>query len=366
MKNLNDLKLERNTLSEELDTIKNDTEGKVEEQRSRIDEIATEFNSLSEDIARMEMVERANILELEKVEPEKVEPETETRSLGEGFRDFLTEAIDGKGGLNFRADPWITGTGQVNQTVGGIDILKSPGMAFLSTLGVTFMTGLNGNLILPYMSQNTAEWANEGGDASTASMSQTEITLAARRVTHSQSITRESLAQTNPDLYSTILQELVDGIGQAVADDVFDTTETDAPGQAHITTAGGFTYLDILQMEASIGDYAINTKVATTPAIKAYLKQEAEYGTDRSPIWSDNEVAGFPAFSSSHANTNRLYIGDFSRNVVGQWGGVEVVVDPYGDYAKTGRINLTAIALFDTGQRNPEAIVFTDDVSAAV
>lgn len=368
MKKLNELKEARNLLSEELKTIQEDKEGNVDEQRARIDEIAHEFEALNEDIKRMELIERANILEVEKEQPEKVEEAQ--RTVGEEFRDFLNDAVDGKGPLTYqvRAEPVITSTDSaaLNKSVlNAVDILKSPGMAFLNTIGVTQFNNLTGNLVIPRASEVTAVWPAEAGDSSTADMSTTSLTLAARRVSHSQGLTKEMLAQTNPAIFASYVQRLLDGIGNAVADDVFDTLQTDAASRVYTATATGLSYADLVQMEASIGGLSIGSAdYVTTPSVKGYLKRTIALGSTVGPaIWTGNEVNGYPAYGVPHANTNKVYFGDFSRMAVGQWGGIEIVVDPY-TRAKQGEIVLTAIGLFDTGCTNPDAVVFTTDVSA--
>jgi len=140
-----------------------------------------------------------------------------------------------------------------------------------------------------------------------------------------------------------------------VANDVFDTLESDAPGQAQEV---GITFAAIAQMEGSLAYTNLGTvNYVTTPANRATLKTTAKM-TNQAPIWGDgNTVLGYPAFAAPCANATKMYMGDFSKCVVGQWGGIEVIVDPYTD-AKKGLINLTAIGLFDTGCVNPRGLVW--------
>lgn len=367
MKKLNDLKNERTLLIEDLNSVAKNEELSTEERGNSMDEIDAKIEDLNKEIVRAERLDALNKTIVEKNDKETIRTDNTPADIGLQFRDFLNEAVNNGGPTTFRADPIITSTdaGTIPKEVKGIDVMSSPAFSMLQGLGVKFMTELEGTVTLPYSSAYKAVWPAESGDASTADMSTTSLTLTARRVSHFQSISRETLGTEAAGLWNMILTELTDGIADAVASDVFDTIQTDAPGSVHATSAGRLSYGDLVQFEASIGDLGTGPMhYVTTPVVKGYLKSEKEYGTDRKPIWENNEVNGYPAVGTSHANTNKVYFGDFSKSVVGSWGGgIEIIVDPYS-LSTSGAIKVTAVALFDTVQRNPNAIVWSDDVSA--
>lgn len=366
MKKLNELKQERADKTAAYQVILDNTELSNEERSAKLDPIDAELDILDKEIERMEKQEARNKKIAVTETPEERTEDTPV-DLGTKFRNFLNDAISGKGELTFRAEPILTSTqtGIINKDVNpGLDILTSPGEAFLRELGVSFFPGLAGNFTIPYVGEDTATFPGEDASAANADMAPGALTLAARRVSHVQSITKETLAQTNSGVYTGIVQNLVNGVWNAVTNDVFDTLQTDCGGSRTVTTTvGGLTYSDLVNMEASIGGLNIGAGAyVTTPAVKAYLKRNTEstYGDN---IWMDNEVNGYPAYGVPAANANKIYFGDFSKMAVGQWGGIEIIVDPYTK-AKQGEIVLTAVALVDTGCYNPNGLVFTSDVSA--
>jgi len=365
MKKLNDLKDERTKLTLRYNDIMSN-ENMTDELRSEAQEVGSKISSLDADIKLVERQEELNAREVTL----EVEERTEEMPLGEKFQAFLRGAIDGKGPLSFRVEPMLStsNTDIINKSVANsLDILTSPAEAFLRGLGVTFFPGLTGNFVVPSMAQDHATFPGENTDAADASMNVVDLVLAARRVTHAQSITKETLAQTNPAIYNGIVQNLVDGIWNAVTYDLFDTIQTDAATQIVGVTAAGLVYGDLVNMEASIGGLNIGAGAyVTTPAVKGYLKQKIAIGTGAGPaIWDMDTVNGYPAYGVPAANANKVYFGDFSRTCVGQWGGIEIIVDPY-TLAKSGKIQLTAVALVDTGVTNKLAINFSADVSAGV
>ena len=355
MKKLNEMKSERSDIVTKMEEISK-TETLTEEQRSSWKDLDNQVKTIDGDIILLERQEKLNINNIST--PETV-PTEEVKPLGIQFRDWLFEAVE-KGGktTSFRADPIITSTDSaiINKVVNaGVDILQSPAEAFLRQVGVTFFTGLTGQLVIPSMAEDTAAFPGENTGAASASMATSSLTLAARRVSHTQAISKETLSEVNPTIYSSILQNLLNGVWNCVTNDVFDTIQTDAAGQ--VQTAG-ITFADIAAMEASLAYSNIGgVNFVTTPANRATLKTTAKM-TNQAPIWGDdNTVLGYPAFAVPAANTTMMYMGDFSKCAVGQWGALEIVVDPYTD-AKKGLINLTVVGLFDTGCYNSKGLVW--------
>ena len=354
MKKINDLKVERADVVSQMEVIANG-ESLNDEQRASWNQYDEKVRSIDAEIA---MLERQEILNLNNVKPMEIK---EQKSLGVQFRDFLSGAMNNSGPTSFRVEPMLStdNTDLNNKTVATPDLLTAPGEAFLRSLGITFYTGLNGQLVLPRMSQQNAEFIAEGTCDGDASLNFGDVTLAPRRVTAYQTVSREFLAQTNPEIYNTLLQELINGLWGAVAYDVFDTLESD--GATRITATGTTaTYQDILNLEASIGDWNLsNMAYVTTPSGKAFFKG-LDVGSDGIKYaWDNSEMNGYSAYGVNAANANKVYFGDWSKEVVGQWGGIEIIVDPYS-YATCGKIRLTVLGLFDTALANPPAFAILD------
>jgi len=348
MKRINDLKSERSDLISKMEEITK-SEALTDEQRSEWDANDSKIKTIDEELALLERQEALNKTKTEAEYLMETKSEDE-KPVGVKFRDWLFESVANGGKTpSFRADPIITSTDSaiINKTVkAGVDIMVSPAEAFLRTVGVTFFQGLNGQLVIPSMAEDTAAFPGENTGAASASMSTSSLTLAPRRVSHTQAISKETLSEVNPTIYSSILQNLVNGVWNCVTNDVFDTLQSDAPAQRQ---TAGITYAKIANLEASLAYTNIGSvNYVTTPANRATLKTTATM-SNQAPIWGpDNTVLGYPAYAVPAANSTMMYLGDFSKMAVGQWGGLEIIVDPYTD-ANKGLINLTVVGLFDTG-----------------
>jgi len=369
MKRIEDLKEKRSKIISQMEEILK-VEDLTAEKRAEWNDLNTKIEEIDNEIRILERQEELNkqiVVELKENNLEKME---ERKDLVIEFRDWLKNSVENGGKTSFRADPLVSTTqsAMINKGVASeIDVLYSPSIDFLKKLGVTFFTDLNGNFVVPSMAEDLATFPGEDADAASANMAPDALTLSARRVTHRQSISRETLSQTNPGIYQSILQNLINGIYNAVTYDLFDQIDTDAATQMTVATATGLVYKDIVKMEASIGGLSLNSPAyVTTPSVKAYLKTKSLLGTENGPAWSlDNTLNGYPAYGTPAANANKVYFGDWTKVCVGQWGPIEIVVDPYSD-AKKGLINITAIGLFDTGCMNKRAFCILKDVSAGL
>jgi HK97 family phage major capsid protein len=308
------------------------------------------------------LLERQEELNKRNVKPEmKNTIELDQKSLGVRFRDFLIDAVENGKTATFRVEPMMStsNTDILNKTVQPLDLMTSPGEEFLRSLGVTIYTGLNGQIVLPNMEQETAGFVAEGVCNGDASMNIADVILAPRRVTNSQSVTREFLAQTNPDIYASLLQNLTVGIWNAVVTDFFTQVIADAGAGQQTVTGTTATYADILNLEASLGCYSLDPKYVTTPAGRATFKTLATVTSVAGPAWYDNQLNGYPAFATCALPADHTILADWGKTVLGQWGGIEVIVDPF-TYATCGKIKVTTLGLFDSGVYNPRGIVVLD------
>jgi len=353
---LNELIEKRTGITSQIDAIL--AVDMTDETRTQVTNLEKEYTKLGADIETAKrQAERSK-----SVDVPAVEARNETKTLGVSFRDFLNEAVNGRGKLEFRANPIMTtsNTDVINKTVANsVDIVLAPGEAFLHSLGVTFYPGLNGNFVVPSMAEDMAIFPGETFRAD-ASMNVEDLLLAARRLTHTQTITTETLVQTNPAIYNGIYQNLVDGLWNAVVKDVFANILTDAATQI-VTTGAPLTFADIVNAEASLGGLSIRpASYVTSPSIKGYLKRTIALGTTTGPaIWVGNELNGYPSFSAPQLAANKIIFGDFSRVAVGTWGGIEVIVD-YLTKAPEGEIVLTARMMVDDGVTNKRAFAIRD------
>lgn len=283
------------------------------------------------------------------------------------FRDWLKEAVEEGRQATYRADPFLATTDTTiieKQVFAGVDVLTSPGEKFLRELGVTFFPGLVGNFVVPAMAETVGKFVTENQNASTGSVVTSSITLGARRIAHTQAISKEILAQTNPAIYNSIVQNLIDGLWNCVTNDLFDQVRTDctSTNEKSVGVTATTSFQNLVNMEASMNGLMLaKPAYVITPTAKASYASFQKM-TNQEGIFDNGVINGYPAFAVPAQNAKVVSFGDWSKACVGQWGTISIIVDPYTS-AKTGLINLTIEGLFDTGVFNKLGIVNMIDVS---
>ena len=118
------------------------------------------------------------------------------------------------------------------------------------------------------------------------------------------------------------------------------------------------TYKDIVKMEADLESKNVrgDIKYIVSPSAKAELKT-TDKGTDTGKyLMEGNEVNGYPVLCTSAVAGKGVVMGNWSDYVIGQWGGIDLTVDPYTQ-AANGKVRLVINAYFDAKPRRADSFV---------
>ena len=258
------------------------------------------------------------------------------------------------------------GTGDTTPPIktGAVDLLsvvRTP--ILLDTLGVTMYEGLNGNLKVPKMGQLVAAFVAEKSAVATSGADLISDTLAPRRCGSFDDFTKELLSQTSSSVQAQIMREFVDAIWRALQIDLLDAVALGATvisGSEITDVTAVLTHAKILSMESAIESGFPNMAYAMSNGQKALLKALVLDSGSGKFAFMDNEVNGYAAYATASllatngGNTNQNFdviFGNWASAVIGSWGGIEVITDPYS-VADKGEIRVTANGLFDTGVAN--------------
>ena len=116
-------------------------------------------------------------------------------------------------------------------------------------------------------------------------------------------------------------------------------------------------YADICDLECKLDDANVfsETKYIMSNKAKAAFRCMAK-SEHNQYVMENNAIDGTPVLNTSHITGKKLAYGDFSQLAIGQWGSIDLVVDPY-TLATKGMIRLVINAYFDAKVLRPEAIV---------
>lgn len=226
--------------------------------------------------------------------------------------------------------------------------------------GARFLTGLVGDVQIPIMSASNVGWAGEVAEAADGAGTFTHKTLSPKRLTAYIDISKQLLNQDAVGVENMIRQDIInainskleatilgDGNGQASESD---TTIVAPKGMfnGQTTVKSVTTMAKIAEVEGAVEEANVlgECKWVVSPKFKATLRDKAKGSNVSQSLYSNNEIDGTPALSTSHVGQNLAIYGDFSNLAIGQWGPIDLTVDNYTQATK-GCVRLVINAYFD-------------------
>ena len=232
----------------------------------------------------------------------------------------------------------------------------------LAEAGAQFMS-LQGNVEIPIYSGANCTWESEVGEAKDGSGKFTSVKLSPKRLTATLPISRQFLIQSSDSAEALLRNDLINCIAEKLQKTILGNGAGDnvtPKGMLNGVTAdsAAYTYDDAVNMEALLesanvyGDY----KWVVSPNAKAVLRTTSMDKGSGKFIYENNAVLGVDALSTNSVINKGVVLGDWKELIVGCFGALDIVVDPYTAASK-GQVILTVNAYFDYVERRPEAFV---------
>lgn len=231
----------------------------------------------------------------------------------------------------------------------------------MAQAGATYMSGLVGNVSIPVYSGSNVGWAGEVDAATDGAGKFSEVNLEPKRLTAFIDISKQFLIQDSVSAEEMLKNDIV----RAISNELEKTILGNAAG-SNTKPAGVFngvtadtTALDfkgIVDMEQALEDKNVTGNLAfiVAPNVKATLKTTLKSTGVSGYLMEGREVDGIPVYSTSACTSKGMVLGNFSDYVIGQWGGIDLTVDPYTQ-AASGKVRLVINAYFDAKPRRAEA-----------
>lgn len=235
----------------------------------------------------------------------------------------------------------------------------------LSAAGANFMTGLVGNVSIPTYSGANVGWGAETAAASDGAGTFGEVELSPKRLTAYIDISKQFLIQDSASAEALIRKDIVDAISNKLESTILGNvagSATQPAGLLNGVTAdtSDVTFADILNMEKTLEKKNVygDIKFIVSPDAKYILRNTAVGGTksDFKMIMSDGEIDGIPTLCTNAVASKGIILGNFNDLVIGQWGGIDLTVDPYTQ-AANGKIRLVVNAYFDAKAQRADSFV---------
>ncbi|RSZ40265.1 phage major capsid protein [Variovorax beijingensis] len=261
----------------------------------------------------------------------------------------------------------------------------------LNTLGVRFLSGLVGNIAIPKQTgSGSAYWVAEGQPPDESGAAIGQVAMSPKTVGAFTDISRKLLLQSSIDVESFVSTDLAMVLGLAiqraaiaggsVANEPSGILAKIAAGVVGGVDGGAPDWDHVVDLETavSVANADVGTLAYLTNAkVRGKLKKTFVDGPGTGErVWQKGgePLNGYRAAVTNAVPSNltkgagtdlsALIFGNFADLVIGMWGGLDLMVDPY-THSTTGTVRVTALQDVDVGVRNVESFATMEDAKTA-
>ena len=268
-----------------------------------------------------------------------------------------------------------------------IDALRNAMLG--ARLGVRYIPGMQGNARIVKGGGVTASWLAEEAAASKVKDTFSTVDMTPHRLQVLGGYTYDLLKQAALPVEQILWDELIRAHAQALDDAIFNGSgssgqplgilaNTGIGDVAGGTNGAAISWANIVALESTVGTanglfgrlaYVTNSKVAgamkSTPQVQNYPRYMMEDGrTNGFDVHVTNAIPSNLTKGTASGVCSAMIFGNFEEVLVPQWGGLDMIVDPFSSKAK-GVVEVTAIAYHDVCVRRPACFAAIKDIKTA-
>ncbi len=245
----------------------------------------------------------------------------------------------------------------------------------MSSLGVTMLNGLVGNIAIPrHTTASTAYWVAEATAPTEGQQAFDQVTMSPKTVAAYTDYSRKLLTQSSIDIENFVRGDLAKIL--AIELDraaLYGSGSSNQPTGIKLTSsintvdfaAAAPTYAEIVSMETKIAvanaDFG-SLKYLTNARGRGGLKvteKSASGTTGNFILLNDGQVNGYDLETSmqvegTSGSTEDFFFGNWADLLIGSWGGLDLLVDPYS-LSTTGSVRIVTFQDTDIAVRHPES-----------
>ena len=246
----------------------------------------------------------------------------------------------------------------------------------LSQAGARMMTGLKGNIYWPKFSDVDVYWEGENTTAQDAGGAFSKgAVFSPVRLTATASFSKQLLIQDNIDVELFIRNQIAKKMAQKIEQTAFSKEKLSsyAPAglfyNADLDVTGAMSWANIVAMETKLADadaLSGNLAYIMRPSLRGIAKTKVKDASGAGGFIVDNNgnglLNGYKALATNNIPQNLgdgsdehgIIFGDWSNYFIGQWGALDIVVDPLTG-AKDSVVNITLTMWTNMGAIRPES-----------
>lgn len=241
----------------------------------------------------------------------------------------------------------------------------------ISNLGITIYNGLPaGDFKVSAMGKGSAAWADETGSAAESKNTFSHVTLQPKRISAQLSYSKQFLAQDTIGAEAAIRRDIYNALVAQIQSTMLsaDAAGTNKPAGIFngVTAKNISSYAELCDVEATVDDSNVKgeRKYLMSNKAKAILRCMPKSSLTTELVLDGNDIDGTPVIANSDVPTTQYAYGDFSNIVMGTWGNVDLIIDPY-TLAAENSVRIVVNAFVDWKKvRKDENVIVYGKVSA--
>lgn len=241
----------------------------------------------------------------------------------------------------------------------------------IANLGITIYNGLPaGDFKVSAMGKGSAAWADETGTATESKNTFSHVTLQPKRISAQLSYSKQFLAQDTIGAEAAIRRDIYNALVAQIQSTMLsaDAAGLNKPAGIFngVTAKNISSYAELCNVEAAVDDSNVKgeRKYLMSNKAKAILRCMPKSSLTTELVLDGNDIDGTPVIANSDVPTTQYAYGDFSNIVMGTWGNVDLIIDPY-TLAAENSIRIVVNAFVDWKKvRKDENVIVYGKVSA--
>lgn len=290
----------------------------------------------------------------------------------------------------------VVGTASAGGNLVATDLLAGDFISLLRNamvimgMGTRMLTGLNGNIAIPrHSGAATAYWVAESGAPTESQQAFDQVTMSPKTVGAYTDISRKLLLQSSLDVEALVQQDLATVLGLAIQQAAINGTGASnqpsglltliTPSVAGGTDGAAPTWANIVELETdvSVANADVGTlSYLTNAKVRGKLKGTSKVSGQNGFVWEggDTPLNGYRAAvtnavpsnltKGTGTNLSAIIFGNFADLIVGMWGTLDLMVDPYSN-STSGTVRVVALQDVDVAVRHAESFATMVDAITA-
>ncbi len=257
-------------------------------------------------------------------------------------------------------------------------------------MGTRMLTGLVGNIAIPrHSGAATAYWVAESNAPMESQQTFNQVTMSPKTVGAYTDISRKLLLQSSLDVEALVQQDLATVLGLAIQQAAINGTGASnqpsglltliTPSVAGGTDGAAPTWANMVELETdvAVANADVGTLAYLTNAkVRGKLKGTSKVSGQNGFVWEggDTPVNGYRAAvtnavpsnltKGSGSNLSAILFGNFADLIIGMWGTLDLMVDPYSN-STSGTVRVVALQDVDVAVRHAESFATMVDAITA-